>query len=122
MKRPTLVKSSKVIRKLLKERFEDLELRSTAITEDANNRGMKFTIAMLSKYLNHDNPEGGLSDDGILWLCFRYGINVHLLVGYPVVDKKTKEISLDLTPKDESWSFKKLDEFFPNLKKINGKK
>ncbi len=122
MKRPTLVKSSKIIRKLLVNRFEELKLRSTTITEDANKRGMKFTMAMLSKYLNHDNPEGGLSDDGILWLCFRYGINVHLLVGFPVVDKKTGDISLDVTPRDENWSLKKLNEFFPNLKKLNGKK
>lgn len=120
MKRPTLVKSSKAIRKLLVKRFEELKLRSTDVVLDANKRGMGFTIAMLSKYVNHANPDGGLSDDGILWLCFRYGINVHLLVGTPVL--KDGEIILDNTYYSEDWSFKKLDEFFPNLKRLNGKK
>lgn len=115
MKRPTLIKSSKTIKELLKKRFDELKLRSTDIVDDANKRGMKFTFAMLSRYLNHDNSTGGLSDDGILWLCFRYGINVHLLIGTPVL--KDGKIQLDTTPKDEEWSLKKINSFFPNLAK-----
>lgn len=114
MKKPTLVKSSKRIKELLTERFKALELRSTDIVTDANKRGMKFTIAMLSKYMNHDNPDGGLSDDGILWLCFRYGINVHLLVGTPVI--KDGKIHLEIDPYNETVAIKKLKVHFPNCK------
>lgn len=114
MKKPTLVKSSKRIKELLIERFTELKLSSTKVVADANERGMNFTIAMLSKYLNHASPDGGLSDDGILWLCFRYGINVHLLVGTPVI--KNGKIHLEVESYDESKCIRKLRSHFPNCK------
>ncbi len=115
MKRSSLVKSSKRIKQLLKDRFKEAEKSLSEVIMDANLRGMRFTIASLSKYLNYDSPEGGLSEEGIIWLCFRYGINVHLLVGTPVI--KDGHIDLQIVPYNEQDSLKKLDTVFPNLKK-----
>lgn len=115
MKKQTLVKSSKRIKQLLRDRFKEININISKVVDDANKRGMRFTIAMLSKYLNHDSPEGGLSEEGILWLCFRYGINVHLLIGTPVV--KNGHIDLQIFPYNENACLKKLVSVFPNLSK-----
>lgn len=78
--RRCIVKDSKDIRTLLEERFTELELSSTEIIADAHKRGyVALQKSPLSRYRNSGNVKGTLTQEDIIWLCFRYGISVNLI-------------------------------------------
>lgn len=73
---------SKVLKRRIKERFEELNLKPAEVVRQANSEGMTaITKAKLSKYLNSESPIRGFPTQlDILWLATRYCINVRLKI------------------------------------------
>jgi hypothetical protein len=110
MKNNSIVKDSKSIYSCLLKRIEQLKLRPSDIIKDAEKHGKKIESASLSKYLKHGNVKGALSEELIIWLSFRWGIDVFLMVGTPkVVDGKLK---IELPEYDEEKAIAKLKLIF----------
>ena len=107
----SIVKDSERIRKLLKERFDDQRLRAKDIVVDANEKGLNINESSLSRYLNHGNTRSSISEEAIIWLCFRYGIQITLLIGKPVL--KEKRLVLELPRYNEEECLTKLKQVFP---------
>lgn len=105
----SLVKKTDKIRRLLKVRFEELNLTLTDIVKDAKDRGKTLSIASLSKYLRKSDINN-LSEESIIWLCFRYGVFIQLKIHAP----ETEGSNLKLFPYNEKLCLKLLNEVFPN--------
>ncbi len=104
----SLVKRSKILKRELLKRINELELTWTDIAIDAQKRGMKISISTLSKYFN-DSIATNLSDEGIEFLCLRYGVNISLFIGDPLTDKP---IDFEILPYDEKKCLKALKKHF----------
>lgn len=89
------------IRIALIERTKELELTQAQIVEDAEKRGYKgINRPNLSAYFSDKFVEkGNLSAQHILWLCFRYCIEIHLQVNKVVYSDKRAEAGLKLFEK-----------------------
>lgn len=107
----SIIKDSERIRKILKERFDDLALTARSIVEDANEKGLKINESSISRYLNHGNTKSSISEEAIIWLCFRWGIQITLLVGKPVL--KDKRLLLEVPKYNETECLTKLKKLFP---------
>jgi len=108
--KPSIIKDSIRIRTLLKERFKSLNILAKDVIKDAEEKGMVFTGASLSKYMNHGNIHSSLSEENIIWLCFRYGIPVNLFIGKPVLEDK--KLTFVLPDYDEKECLNNLTKYF----------
>ena len=79
----TVIKNSKKIRKLLFERFNEQHMLYSDIVADAERHGVNIDKPRLSRYFKMDrysnfvgDVRSSLSEDTILWLCDRWGIDV----------------------------------------------
>jgi hypothetical protein len=106
----SIVKDSSRIHGFILKRIEELKLKPADIIKDAADLGMKIESASLSKYMKHGNCKGGLSEENIIWLCIRYGIEINLMVGTPVIDNN--KLTLDLPPYNEEKALAKLKVLF----------
>jgi hypothetical protein len=81
-KRIDILLYSKAAKKALQERFKELNLNNKDVILDARENGNKtISMANLSVYFNYNRPmSGGLTHTNLLWLCVRYGINVHITI------------------------------------------
>ena len=105
----SIIKDSVRIRKLLKERFVELELSAKGVIEDAKEKSMVFTSASLSKYLKHGNIPCSLSEENIIWLCFRWGIPINLYIGKAVLqDSKLRFVVPEYNEENCLLNLKKL--------------
>jgi hypothetical protein len=112
-----IIKDSTPIRNNLKLRIEELSLTPKQMIEEAERHGIIFTQASLSKYLNKGNVKGCLTQETIIWLCVRYGIDVKLLVNTPVADFTKPDaptITMKLLPYNEQQCLTNLKKIFPN--------
>lgn len=81
-KRKCIVKSNLDIKQKLLDKITQLGLTYSDVVEDAREKhGRRFTLAMLSRYFNM----GGqltctISQQDIIWLCDRYGLDVKVSV------------------------------------------
>ena len=90
---PCIVKSSSVIRTSLKNRIDELGVSLHKVSKDAKHRGQSIAVSSLSRYFNHGAyVKSSLSQESILWLCIRYGINVGLHIKKPQY-KETEAIT-----------------------------
>jgi len=106
----SIIKDSKSIRAFLLQRIEELNLSPADIIKDAESRGRKIENASLSKYMNHGNVRGALSEDIIVWLATRWGVDISLMVGTPkLVGGKLK---IELPQYDESKALSRLKTIF----------
>ena len=115
----SIVKVSKEIREQLKKRIDELGLTLTAVCEDSAKRGMLINIGSLSKYLGLSKLNN-LSDDHILWLCYRYGIFVTLQVGSIVIEAGKPHFKVP--EYNETTCLTLLKALFPNGKIVEKKK
>lgn len=75
---PINIKQNKVIKDALKKRFEELKLNYPKISLQATYMGMTgICPSRLSRYFN-DSQLNNLSENGILFLCARFGVNVEV--------------------------------------------
>jgi len=93
----SIIKSSTVIHKLLQERFAELDLNPHIVAEEARKFKVPIFKQQIYTYLSDPDKPKGLTEDGIVWLCIRYGISISLQVKkvpYNEVEaiKRVKEI------------------------------
>jgi hypothetical protein len=94
----SIIKESEVLRKGLQDRFKELKLTLKNVIEDAEKYDVQISSASLSKYLNK-SPLTNLTEEVIVWLSFRYGIYVNVIIGNPqIVDDKFTSV---IIPYDE---------------------
>ena len=107
--RNCIVKNSTRIRTLLKTRFDELKLSNSQIVKDARERGREITNSSFGRFMNHGNVKSTLSQEDVVWLCFRYGIEIQLLVGSPKVTEG--KIKLSVPPYNEELCIKYAEKF-----------
>lgn len=106
----SIIKDSKTIHSFILKRIKELELTPASIIKDAEGFGRKIEAASLSKYINHGNINGALSEDNIIWLSTRWGVDITLMVGTPtLVDGKLK---INLPEYNEKKALAKLKTIF----------
>lgn len=75
----SIIKQSKDIADAIFKRITELNLTLQDVIEDAENKcGKRIHKAQLSRYLNHKFDMPTLTENDILWICIRYGIDVNL--------------------------------------------
>lgn len=113
------------IHKQLLKRWNELDLSSSQIIEDAKERGMTITPASISKYKNaikrdkkgvikSTNFKGTLTLIQLLWLSYRYGINININIGTLKIEDGKPVFVVEKF--DELKALKKLKEVFPDAK------
>jgi len=106
----SIIKDSKQIHSLLMKRIEQLKLKPAGMIKDAETHNMKIDSSSFSRYLKSGNVKGSLSEEAIVWLCTRYGIDLMLLAGTPkIVDGKLK---IELPPYSEVLALSRLKLIF----------
>lgn len=93
---------------LVKRIFADLELTQDAVIKDAQARGYIISNSQLSKYLNHHKEIHSLTEKDIIWLCYRYGVDLTLNIGAPISVTKWKVVAYS-----EEKAINKLKLMFP---------
>jgi hypothetical protein len=91
-----LIKESIGIHKSLLKRWDDLELKNADIIKDAEERGMILTKSQMSTYHNSGK---GLTQKQVLWLTFRFGIPVKIMIGNQRIEKNN--VIYEIPPYDE---------------------
>ncbi len=76
--RPCIVKDDAQIKELLLERFDELDISHRTIVTDAMAKGYHISESALCRYFKNGNIKGTLSQENIVWLTYRYGIDVNL--------------------------------------------
>lgn len=106
----SIIKDSKQIHSFLLQRMSELKLKAADIVKDAEERGFKVDSSSLSRYLKSGNVKGSLSEEAIIWLCIRYGIDLMLLAGTPkIVEGKLR---IELPKYNEAVALAKLKVIF----------
>ena len=77
-KKVDVILYSPEIKRYLRLRLSELNLKMADVVKDAANRGMgAITKEKLSRYFRNENPIRGFPTQlDVLWLCTRYGISV----------------------------------------------
>ena len=83
----SLIKKSNGIRNALIKRFEELQMKPTVIVEDAQSRGLPLSKSQLSNFIANKG-KGTPSDEIILWLCIRYGVEVGININIKAFDEE----------------------------------
>lgn len=82
MEKKSIIKQSSKIKEALKKRFSELGMTYTQIAEEAETWGVKVKVETLSRYFNGQH-RSSLTEEGIVFLCYRWGIPISLNVGFP---------------------------------------
>jgi len=95
-KKQDIIVNSTAIRTLLKKRFEELSLTYTNIISDANSLGnTSITKSCLSIYLNNKDTVNQMTQENVIWLCIRYGVDIKIPVTY-IKDYSYEDFKLKL--------------------------
>lgn len=109
-KQKNIVKDSEELHEALVKRiFSDLNLTQDELIRDADARGYIISHSQLSKYLNHHKEIHSLTEEQLVWLCTRYGIDLTLSIGKPITATKWKVVGYV-----EDAALNKLRLIFPN--------
>lgn len=111
----SIIKESKIIRKILLTRIKELKLTWLDIERDAAKRGFKIANSSLSKYFS-ESESNNLSEEAIVWLCTRYGIPISIVTGIAKI-KTTGEVKFIFNNYDEKVCLENLKAKFPEYSK-----
>lgn len=102
-----LAQNDKLRENISKRVGEIFETRANLI-KDAGERGMPIDATRLSKYFK--GKSGGLTDEQVLWVATRVGIEIHLNFGTPVVENG--KLKFQIESYDELMVLKRLKKIF----------
>jgi len=97
------------LRKEVIKRLEEIDWKDSDLFTDAEERGMKIEPSRWSKYKK--NKSGQITDDTLVWICIRIGIDIAVRFGKPVFDGK--EIKWTILPYSEIDCIRKLQQTYP---------
>lgn len=87
----SIVKDSDRLKEELLKRLKELYptnvgygFKNSAVVKDASERGIKIEAGQLSRYFGK-GKKNVLSEEQLIYLSFRYGINIQLAIGVPVI-------------------------------------
>ncbi len=108
------------IKKLLKGRWKELDLKDSKIMNDAEERAphLKFARSRISKW--EHGQTGGLTDEQVYWLCVRWGIEINLNFGTPFINTKGG-LEWKVEPYSELICLQNLKKIFPKVAVVNKK-
>lgn len=88
----SVIKEDKIIKEALLKRLKELYpsnigfgFKNSLVVQDAAERCVKIAAEQISRYFSPKQQKNTLSEEQIIWLCFRYGITIRVNVGEPVV-------------------------------------
>jgi len=88
----SVIKENKEIKEALLKRLKELYpsnigfgFKNSMVVKDAEERGVKIAAEQISRYFSPKQQKNTLSEEQIIWLCFRYGITIRINIGEPVV-------------------------------------
>lgn len=98
----SLVKDSKVLKKHIHDRLKELYpsnaesgFKNSSVIKDAKERGFKIDAGQISRYFNgKPDQQNKLSENQVIWLAIRYGINIQLVVNSPKFNEAEALIKL----------------------------
>ena len=94
----SIIQDSPELRKAIKDRFAELDITLQAISDDAALYDININIGSLSKYLTNSKV-ANLTEEVIVWIAFRWGIYVNVIVGNPQI--KNDRLNSIIIPYDE---------------------
>lgn len=78
-----IIKDSSTIRDLLEKRITELGLSYTQVAIEAERFDQKnIKVETLSRYFKKV-PKNALTEESIVYMCYRYGIPIRLTIGIP---------------------------------------
>ena len=80
--------------------------KNSLVVKDAKERGVKIAAEQLSRYFSDKPQKNILSEEQIVYLCFRYGIVIQLAIGVPVI--KDGKVVFEVPPYNEIKSLQML--------------
>lgn len=87
----SIVKDSDRLKEELLKRLKELYptnvgygFKNSAVVKDASERGVKIEAGQLSRYFGK-GKKNVLSEEQLIWLSFRFGINIQLAIGVPAI-------------------------------------
>lgn len=108
----SIIKDSDTLKQALLTRLKDLYptnlgygFKNSAVVKDALERGVKIEAGQLSRYFGK-SKKNVLSEDQLIWLCFRFGIPIQLSIGVPLI--KEGKIVFEIPRFDEAKALKML--------------
>ncbi len=106
-----VVKDSSKLKESIIERWNDLELKDTTIIADAKNHKRKgITSESISRWRKDPYAKAALNEENILWLAWRWGIEVRLMVGTPAIVEG--KLTTYVPPYNEKEALRKLKAMF----------
>lgn len=90
-------------------RLKELDLKDHELIKDAEERGQKIEASRWTKYKK--NKAGGITDDTLVWISTRLGIDIAIRFGKPVFDGTN--INWTIQKYDELSIIKKLNQMYP---------
>lgn len=120
MTKKDIIKNSMHIREALRKRFDELDLGYKDVVEEAKAWGIKNVKPdTISRYFNNFH-RGSLTQEAIMFMCYRWGIFVSLNVGTPTIVKG--KIEKVIPPYNEDQCLQVVKKLWPKEKKIKKKK
>lgn len=109
MAKKSIIKDSSNIRAVLKKRLAELGLSNVQVAIEAERFGQKnVNSETLSRYFK-GNSLNSLTEESIVYLVYRYGIPIKLVIGHPV-KVENGEVKCTLPKYDENQCIKNLRE------------
>lgn len=109
MAKKSIIKDSSNIRAVLKKRLAELGLSNVQVAIEAERFGQKnVNSETLSRYFK-GNSLNSLTEESIVYLVYRYGIPIKLVIGQPV-KVENGEVKCTLPDYDEHQCIKNLKE------------
>jgi len=90
------------------KRLAEIDWKDSDLFKDAEERGMKIEASRWTKYKK--NKSGQITDDTLVWICVRIGIDIAVRFGKPVFDGK--EITWKILPYNEYECISKIQQIY----------
>lgn len=100
--------NNEFLREKIAERVKVVFEKNVALINDAAERGMTIDPTRLSKYFK--GKTGGLTDEQVLWVATRVGIQIHINFGTPVISNN--KLKYEILKYDELSCIKRLKKIF----------
>lgn len=114
MEKKSIIKQSSSIREALTKRIEELGLTRGQLQQEAERFGVTgLTTSTMSRYFK-GIFRGSLTEEAIIFLCFRFGIPITINVGIPVFDKD-KKLKHKIPPYNEQHCIDMVNKFFKEV-------
>ena len=97
------------LRENILKRLKELDWKDSFLINDAKERGMIIEAARWSKYKK--NKSGQITDETLLWIATRLGINISVRIGDPVV--KDGKVTCEIGRYNELNILRRLKVVFP---------